>query len=294
MLLNQFRLFCYHFPDTVRRLIFKNILPFFDNFILTFKIICDIIHIKKKQIAFYGGIFMKRLTFAVIVWSLLLICNLGCCIFFGSLTFTSVIFTSAMIIFSITQMKRNKKYGKEPYYPLSLLFLYLFFTLPLKSYTISYINASYPFQYYNARKYITGLESKIAVMPETLPEYTENFKFEFFPGMLQGPPAKQMIFTTDRQSIDEIIKDAESRALCILDYAEYCKDSHNANVQNFEKYYYNSETNNKLHISTGSFDKYSDSGEIYVISTDGEWNHPDSECIIINREKCLVNYTVLG
>lgn len=55
---------------------------------------------------------MKRLTFAVIVWSLLLICNLGCCIFFGSLTFTSVIFTSAMIIFSITQMKRNKKYGK--------------------------------------------------------------------------------------------------------------------------------------------------------------------------------------
>ena len=48
MLLNQFRLFCYHFPDTVRRLIFKNILPFFYNFILTFKIICDIIHIKKK------------------------------------------------------------------------------------------------------------------------------------------------------------------------------------------------------------------------------------------------------
>lgn len=237
---------------------------------------------------------MKRLIFAVIVWSLLLIGSLSCKIFFGSLTLTTVIFTSVMIIFSIIQLIINKKYGKEPFSPLSLLFIYFLFSVPFVQYRICFINASHPYQYNNARKYITGLEDRIDLMPETLPEKTENFRFEYFPGMLQGSSVKQMIFTTDSQTIDRIIKDAESRALCRLDYAEYCKDYNNADVQNFEKEYYKSKTDNTLKIYTGSFSSYSDSGEIYIISTDGDWNHPDSECIIVNREKCLVNYTILG
>lgn len=237
---------------------------------------------------------MKRLIFAVIVWSLLLICNLGCHIFFGSFTLKTVIFTSVMLILSIIHLIANIKYGKKPFFTLTFLFLYFFFNFPIVAFRISCIDASHPFQYNNVRKYIPGMENKIAVMPETLPEKTENFKFQFFPGMLQADPVKYMIFTTDSNSIDEIIRDAESRAVGKLDFAEYRKDYENAEVKKFEKEYYKSETNNILKTHTGYFSRYSDSGEIYIISTDGDWNHPDSECIIVNREKCLVSYNVLG
>ena len=95
---------------------------------------------------------------------------------------------------------------------------------------------------------------------------------------------------TNNKGIAEIKKEAEKLAVTELDLEQYKLDNENEQVKAFKQSYFNSE---KYYFSpiTGSAGNQDGQGTIYVISSNGNWNHPHSECITINFDTNTVTYS---
>lgn len=229
---------------------------------------------------------------ALIIWSAILFMHLLLIIFLGiSFIPVRMIFFLIMTILSVLRLRKYKNNAevKRTGLPGAIAGIFLCFMLILTSPAISMCR--FRFQYNPVRLYMRYTHTFSEYIPDKLPEKTDDFDIYFFPGFMNSGHLMRMSFVTDEKTIDDITAKAESEAIGKLDYASYLKDSDNDEVKKLLKEYFGSEKYS-LHLAASSFPEYIDDGVIYVMSSNGDWNHPHSECIIVNSEKCAVAYGI--
>ena len=99
---------------------------------------------------------------------------------------------------------------------------------------------------------------------------------------------------TNDKGIAEIKNEAEKLAVASFDLEKYKLDNENEEVKAFKEWYFkpnaNGYTNDTLRPRTGSAGKDDGHGTIYIISSNGDWNHPHTESITINFDTNTVTY----
>lgn len=230
----------------------------------------------------------KSVIFSFILSIVALIAELIMYIFCGTAPGISLIIGCVWFVFSVIRLFLRNPSSPVMHIIKTLIILIVFAIALLISPATS--NSKHAFQYDYVKIYHNIYHEDTSFFPDALPEDVHDYHFYWFTGFLQADPLKYLMFVTSENEIAKIISDAESRAFCKLDYAEYIKDPNNSEVKKFSE-----ENNNKsIFVATGEFGEYCDTGDIYVVKTDGNWNHHNSECIIINKEKCVVSYVMQG
>lgn len=228
----------------------------------------------------------------ILIWPLLLINEAIMFIYMGQMVVLKLILLSVFSLFSVYWiiMYRKNKYFPHLSDKLIIYSLIILMTICIlfPTYIITYRSSKYE----TAQKHLRKHNYAMDILPETLPENISDLKFEYFPGLLVGGSYRHLTFTADSHTIDQIAEEAESQALLKLDYAEY-KNTYNIDeIPAIKKYKESSDNIHNVMIATGTYDSYSDSGEIYVLGTGYGQNQPFSSSIIIDREKNLVYYAM--
>lgn len=154
----------------------------------------------------------------------------------------------------------------------------------------SIINSRVPGQYRFSKMY-TEYYFKTILLPDSLPENVEDYCFYMFPGFMQVDSAIQINFKTDRKGIEKITKFAENAAAGKVDLELYRQDENNPQIKSFRKRYFEENTNGYIKIITGNAGEEPGDGDIYIIESNGNSNHPHTQSIIINRDKNIVTFT---
>ena len=158
------------------------------------------------------------------------------------------------------------------------------------------LNSSIPLQYKFSKTYIEKIcGSNTDFLPEKLPEGIKYYNLKYFPGCMQASPILTVDITTDDNSIAEIKKEVEKLSVASFDLEQYIIDNENEEVKAFKNSYFKPDdqgyTNDTIIPRTGAAGKDDGHGTIYVISSNGDWNHPHSECITINFDTNTVTYS---
>ena len=157
------------------------------------------------------------------------------------------------------------------------------------------VNSFVPFQYNASKIYIEKAGgSNISFLPEKLPAKIKYYNLKYFPGFMQASPQLTFDITTDDNGIAKIQNEAEKLAVASLDLEKYKLDNENEEVKAFKESYFkpdsNGYTNDTLWPRTGSAGKDDGHGTIYIISSNGDWNHQHTESITINFDTNTVTY----
>ncbi|MBQ8410813.1 MAG: hypothetical protein IJX15_03670 [Ruminiclostridium sp.] len=132
----------------------------------------------------------------------------------------------------------------------------------------------YPFQKWYAEEY-RGFD--VSFLPEELPEPINDYYTEFIPPMLQGWGHYIVSVETDAESISEIKKTAKETAREIRSLEEYLNDMEK------EAYAYIPE---ELETEPYGYD-------IYIMRSNYNFNHPNTEAILINEAENTVVWSIL-
>ncbi len=157
------------------------------------------------------------------------------------------------------------------------------------------INSFIPLQYKFSTLYIEKAGgSNIDFLPEKLPEKITYYKLWYFPGFAQASTMLTLDIATNDKGVAEIKNEAEKLAVASFDLEKYKLDNENEEVKAFKEWYFkpdtNGYTNDTLWPRTGSAGKDDGYGTIYIISSNGDWNHQHTESITINFDTNTVTY----
>ena len=175
-----------------------------------------------------------------------------------------------------------------------LILIFTFYPMPS-------VSGNHPFQYRFSKLYTAQFcDASKQLLPENLPYHVSEYHFEYFPGFLQADSFVNVGFKTDVAGISEIEKFAEEHAVGVLDlemYRQYNTDAPHSDpeVTEFKKSYFKPNekgyTADYFNPRTGSAGENEGAGKMYIISSNGNWNHPHTICIIVNYDTCMVSFT---
>ena len=171
----------------------------------------------------------------------------------------------------------------------------VFFFSTFLSLTIPSINSFSPFQYKFSTQYIDKASgASTGLLPEKLPDKITYYNLRFFPGFMQASTILTLDITTDDKGIAEIKNEAEKLAVGSFDLEKYKSDNENKEVKAFKEWYFKPDdhgyTNDTIRPRTGTAGKEDGRGTIYIISSNGDWNHQHTKSITINFDTNTVTY----
>lgn len=168
-------------------------------------------------------------------------------------------------------------------------------------YPMSSIDGKLPFQYSFSKMYTNkynGYSNQL--LPEKIPGDISDYHFSYFPGFMQADSMLEVSFSTSADELGKIEKSAEERAVGVLDLEKYrhyniMEQSGDEEVTAFKKSYFKADENGYTadHFAprTGLAGENDGAGKMYIIESNGNWNHPHTVCITVNYETCTVSYT---
>ena len=177
--------------------------------------------------------------------------------------------------------------------PLAAVFIFFFtiiFTLQIPT-----INSFSPSQYKFSKLYIEKAGgTKTDLLPVKLPEKLTYYNLRYFPGFAQASTILTLDLTTDDKGIAEIQSEAEKLAVASFDLEKYNVDNENEEVKAFKEWYFKPDdhgyTNDTIRPRTGAAGKEDGRGTIYIISSNGDWNHQHTKSITINFDTNTVTF----
>ena len=157
------------------------------------------------------------------------------------------------------------------------------------------INSYAPSQYKFSNLYIEKVGgTKTDLLPVKLPEKLTYYNLRYFPGFAQASTILTLDLTTDDKGIAEIQSEAEKLAVASFDLEKYNVDNENEEVKAFKEWYFKPDdhgyTNDTIRPKTGAAGKENGRGTIYIISSNGDWNHQHTKSITINFDTNTVTY----
>lgn len=138
------------------------------------------------------------------------------------------------------------------------------------------------------------------MLPDKLPSDVSDYYYFYFPGFMQADSRLELSFTTNRDELGKIEKSAEEQATGVLDLEKYrnyniYNQSGDEQTEEFKKSYFKPDedgyTADYFAPRTGRAGEKEGAGKMYIISSNGNWNHPHTSCITVNYNTCTVSFT---
>lgn len=181
-------------------------------------------------------------------------------------------------------------------FTLTVNFIALAFVSVLSLYTFGFHSVS-KWKYNAQRKYVDRKHNGNSdCFPDKLPDDIEDYSIDYMPSIMQGTGHFRVRFRTSAEQIEKYEKEYSEKAIYTIPLKDFGGEFI-INVQEFSPEAVVSYENDKsldVAYSQTFWEGHENEATVYVTSAVHDWNHPHSGAVIINRSKCMIEFTQLG